>query len=51
MMMIFMLWNKEFNYYKEYCLELTMGKHKLEVMLFFGAKRMKSKTKDTNVEI
>ncbi len=28
-----------------------MGKHKLEVALSFGAKRMKSKTKDTNMEI
>jgi len=28
-----------------------MGKHRLKVTLSFGANRMKSKTKDTNVEI
>jgi hypothetical protein len=28
--MIIVLWNKEFNYYKEKPLELAMAKHKLE---------------------
>jgi hypothetical protein len=28
-----------------------MGKHKLEVVSFSGAKKMQSKTKDTDVEI
>jgi hypothetical protein len=51
MMMIFVLWNKEFNYYKEQHLESTMVKHKLEVGLSFGAKRMKSTTKNTYVDI
>jgi hypothetical protein len=32
-------------------LESTMVKHKLEARLTFGAKRMKFKIKDTNVEI
>jgi hypothetical protein len=49
-MIIFVLWNRKFNYYNEQCLS-QQGKHKLEVVLFFGAKRMKSKTKDTDVEI
>jgi hypothetical protein len=31
--------------------ELAMGKHKLEVVSSSGAKKMKFKTKDTNVEI
>jgi hypothetical protein len=48
---IFLLWNKEFNYYKGQPLDITTEKHKLKVMSFFGTKRMKSKTKDTNVEI
>jgi len=46
-----MLWNRKFNYYKEQCLKLAMGKHKFKVVWSFGAKRMKSKTKDINVEI
>jgi hypothetical protein len=50
-MTIFMLWNKEFNYYKEQPLELAMVKHKLKVGLSFGTKRMKFKTKDIDVEI
>ncbi len=40
----FMLWNKEFNCYKEQCLELAM------CASFFGVKRMKSKTKYTYVK-
>jgi hypothetical protein len=48
---ILVLWNRKFNYYKEQCLELAMGKHKLEVVSSSGTKKMKSKTKDTNVEI
>jgi hypothetical protein len=32
-MTILVLWNKEFHYYKEQCLELAMGKHELEVAL------------------
>jgi hypothetical protein len=48
---IFILWNRKINYYKEQCLESTMGKHKLKVASSSKAKRMKSKTKDTNVEI
>jgi hypothetical protein len=48
---IILLWNKEFNYYKEYPLESVMAKYKFEVRLTFGARRMKSKTKDTNVKI
>jgi hypothetical protein len=51
MTMILMLWNKEFHYYKEQCLEIAMGKNKFEVASSSKAKRMKSKTKDTNVEI
>ncbi len=50
-MTILVLWNKEFNYYKYQRLDITMGKHKLKVMSSFGTKRMKSKTKDINVEI
>jgi hypothetical protein len=49
--MIFVLWNKEFNYYKEQGLESTMGKHKFEVALSSGTKKMKFKIKDTYVEI
>ncbi len=49
--MILMLWNREFNYYKEQHLDTTMGKHKLKVMSSSRTKRMKSKTKDTHVEI
>ncbi len=48
---IFMLWNREFNYYKEQHLDTTMGKHKLKVASSSRAKKMKSKTKDIDVEI
>jgi hypothetical protein len=48
---ILVLWNKKFNYYKEQRLELAMGKHKLKVASSFGVKKMKSKMKNTDVEI
>jgi hypothetical protein len=51
MTIILVSWNREFNYYKDRHLDITMGKHKLEVTSSFGTNRMKSKTKDTNVEI
>ncbi len=47
---IFILWNREFNYYKEQQLNSTMVKHKLKGGMSFGTKCMKSKTKDTIVE-
>ncbi len=46
MMTILVLWNKKFHYYKEQRLESAMGKHKFEVVLSSGTKKMKSKTKD-----
>ncbi len=49
--MIIVLWNKEFNYYKELPLESTMVKHKLETRSSFRAKQMNSKTKDTIVDV
>jgi hypothetical protein len=48
---VIVLWNKEFNYYKEQSLELAMAKYKLEVGSTSRTKRMKSKTKDIDVEI
>ncbi len=48
---IFILWNREFNYYKEQPLDSTMVKHKLKGGMSFGTNCMKSKTKDTIVEI
>jgi hypothetical protein len=48
---ILVLWNREFNYYKEQPLESVMVKHKLEVGSSFRAKRMKSKMKDIDAKI
>jgi len=50
-MIILVLWNKKFNYYKDQPLDIATEKDKLKVMLFSGTKMMKSKTKDINVEI
>jgi hypothetical protein len=51
MNVIFISWNREFNYYKEQPLDSTMVKHKLKGGMSFGTKCMKSKTKYTIVEI
>jgi hypothetical protein len=51
MMTILVLWNRKFNYYKEQCLKLVMGKHKFKIASSSKVKRMKSKTKDINMEI
>jgi hypothetical protein len=48
---IFILWNKEFNYYKEQPLDSTMVKHKLKGGLFSTTKHMKFKTKDMTMDI
>jgi hypothetical protein len=48
---IFILWNKEFNYYKEQPLDSTMVKHKLKGGSFFATKHMKFKTKNMTMKI
>jgi hypothetical protein len=48
---IIILWNKEFNYYKEQPLDSMMVKHELESGTSSRMKGMKSKTKDTTLEI
>jgi hypothetical protein len=49
--MIVVLWNMEFNYYKEQPLKSTMVKHKLKIGSSSRAKWMKSRTKDTSMDI